>query len=168
MKRIIIIMVLISFITLSMTSCFGKFNLTKKIYQLNAGLGGNDFGGKFIKTIVMWAMYIIPVYPICGFVDIVVLNLIEFWTGSNPLTMNADETETRYLAFEGRNFEVITSKNRYDVLEISNPANTFSLVFDENSWYLHANNEIIKVTEEVGNETMLFSFSGDVLQVLPF
>lgn len=62
------------------TGCFGKFALTRKLYGWN-----DSFGNKFVKEIVMWGMWIIPAYELLFLGDFIVLNTIEFWTGSNPV-----------------------------------------------------------------------------------
>jgi hypothetical protein len=63
------------------SACYGKFALTRKVYELNGQITDN----KFVHSLVMWAFQIIPVYGCAAAVDVVVLNLIEFWTGSNPM-----------------------------------------------------------------------------------
>lgn len=62
------------------TGCYGKFALTKKLYDWNGSLGN-----KFLVWIVFLLFSFVPVYGIAVFVDVWVFNLIEFWTGSNPL-----------------------------------------------------------------------------------
>lgn len=63
-----------------MTGCYGKFSLTRKLYEWNG-----TFENKFLITILMWALMVIPVYALASFADLFVLNLIEFWTGTNPV-----------------------------------------------------------------------------------
>jgi len=76
-----------------LSGCFGKFALTQKVYKWN-----NSLGNKFVKTLVFWAFCIIPVYEVVvGFLDPVIFNLIEFWSGSNPLAMGPN-TQPRVLA----------------------------------------------------------------------
>ena len=70
------------------TGCFGKFALTRKLYGWN-----DSFDNKFVKTIVFWAFNIIPVYGVLGTADFLVLNLIEFWSGSNPVANVAPEVQ---------------------------------------------------------------------------
>jgi len=74
------------------SGCYGQFALTRKLYEWNGSLGN-----KFLNTVVMWAFLIIPVYEVCSFVDLVVLNLIEFWTGTNPMAVleHEDGSQTR-------------------------------------------------------------------------
>ncbi len=62
------------------TGCYGSFGLTKKVYQFNGGVGN-----KWLKSILFVAMNIVPVYGVSTFADAVIFNLIEFWTGSNPI-----------------------------------------------------------------------------------
>ncbi|MDD7298059.1 protein of unknown function [Fibrobacter intestinalis] len=65
----------------SLTACYGSYGLTKKIYNWNGTLGN-----KWLNSCVHFLMWVIPVYPICiGLVDGLVLNTVEFWTGSNPI-----------------------------------------------------------------------------------
>lgn len=71
------------------SSCIGSFSLTKKLYTWNNGVGD-----KFVNELVFLACNIIPVYPVCVGVDAIVLNTIEFWTGSSPMAATTTEIET--------------------------------------------------------------------------
>ena len=63
------------------TACYGSYGLTTKRYKLNGTLGN-----KWLNSCVHFLMWIIPVYPICaGLIDGLVLNTVEFWSGSNPV-----------------------------------------------------------------------------------
>ncbi len=83
------------------SACFGSFTLTRKVYSFNKSMDS-----KFVQTIVMWAFSIVPVYSIAATVDVFVLNLIEFWTGSNPLAMAPGEERTQNLEVDGRIFRL--------------------------------------------------------------
>lgn len=67
-------------LALGASGCYGKFALTKKLYDWNGSLGN-----KFLVWIVFIIFVIVPVYGVATFVDGFIFNLIEFWTGSNPL-----------------------------------------------------------------------------------
>ncbi len=67
------------------SGCFGKFGLTRKLYAWNEGVGD-----KWVRSVVMWGMMIIPVYGVAGAGDFLVLNTVEFWTGSNPALATGD------------------------------------------------------------------------------
>ena len=63
------------------TACYGSYGLTTKLYKWNGTLGN-----KWLDSCVHFLMWIIPVYPICaGLIDGLVLNTVEFWSGSNPV-----------------------------------------------------------------------------------
>lgn len=70
-----------TFLSLHVSGCFGSFALTKKIYGINEGVSEN----KFVRWLVFLAFTIIPVYGVGTFLDAIVFNSIEFWSGSNPL-----------------------------------------------------------------------------------
>lgn len=63
--------------TVTTTGCFGRFRLVRAVYDFNEGIGN-----KFARSLVTWAMIIVPVYGVAGLIDFVVLNTVEFWTGA--------------------------------------------------------------------------------------
>jgi hypothetical protein len=97
------------------SGCFGKFALVRKVYAFNDGLGN-----KFVKSLVFWAFYIIPVYGVCAIVDVVILNLIEFWTGSNPVAMGPNDKETQtVIGKDGNSYEITATQNRFDIVQLT-------------------------------------------------
>jgi len=48
---------------------------------------------------VFWLLVIIPIYEVFLVVDIVVLNLIEFWSGGDPMSMDNDDMEPLKVSF---------------------------------------------------------------------
>ena len=90
------------------------------------------------------------VYPITLFVDSIVLNTIEFWTGSNPLAENVGKTQT-IQGQDGVLYAVTTLENGY---QITNPAGEVTmLVYNaaNDSWSIEQNG----MTQE------LFRYNGD-------
>ncbi|MBO7061635.1 MAG: DUF3332 family protein [Fibrobacter sp.] len=64
-----------------LTGCYGSNACFNKLHKWNGTLGN-----KWLNSIVHFFLSYFPVYSICLFlVDGLVLNTIEFWTGSNPL-----------------------------------------------------------------------------------
>ncbi|HMV27068.1 MAG TPA: DUF3332 domain-containing protein [bacterium] len=120
--------------SISVSSCYGKFALTRKLYTWNGSVTGN----KFVNNLVFWALLIIPVYSIAGFVD-AILNTVEFWTGSNPMAMKEGEKEVKQFAHEGNTFEVTATKNRLQIVQLTGEQAGAStvLVFrpESKSWY---------------------------------
>ena len=63
------------------TGCYGQFAATRKIHNWNGHVSGN----KFVNSVVMWGLIVIPVYPLASLGDIFIFNPIEVVSGSNPL-----------------------------------------------------------------------------------
>ena len=79
MKKGIVTLLCAGMIVLS--GCYGKNACFNKLHDWNGTLGD-----KWINSIVHFILFWLPVYGICLFlVDGLVLNTVEFWTGSNPL-----------------------------------------------------------------------------------
>lgn len=79
MKKGIVTLLCAGMIVLS--GCYGKNACFNKLHDWNGTLGN-----KWLNSIVHFFLQIFGVYWIClGLIDGLVLNTIEFWTGSNPL-----------------------------------------------------------------------------------
>lgn len=88
MKRSLVNVVssmLIAVLLTTALGCYGSFPLINKVYKFNGTLGN-----KFVNELGFLVMNIIPVYGVAGFIDAVVLNTIEFWTGQNPASASND------------------------------------------------------------------------------
>ncbi|BDA77566.1 hypothetical protein LPTSP3_g04960 [Leptospira kobayashii] len=85
MKRLLVILSILMFSFGSFANCFGKFGVLKTMYGFHAGINvGSGFVAKLIRTILMYIPFI-WVYGFATFLDLVLFNLIEFWTDSNPI-----------------------------------------------------------------------------------
>lgn len=104
---------LIIWVGLLQTNCFGKFALTRKLYTWNDSLGNN-----FVKTLVMYVLFFIPVYAVVGIIDIILLNLIEFWSGSNPISMNEGDMEKQLVMKNGLAYEITATKNKFTITQL--------------------------------------------------
>jgi hypothetical protein len=84
------------------SGCFGKFQLTRMLHEANQSVED-----KYLRSAVTW-LFVIP-YALTGVLDIFIFNLIEFWSGENPIAGGpstkvvawGDETVTMTLAREG-------------------------------------------------------------------
>lgn len=86
MKRSFVQMVstlLIALMLITAFGCYGSFQLVNKVYKFNGTLGS-----KWVNELGFLVMVIVPVYGVATFVDAVILNTIEFWTGKNPMAVN--------------------------------------------------------------------------------
>ncbi len=145
MKKVSIsFLALLVLITSSLTGCFGSFGLTKKVYNAN-----KNVGGKFVQTLVMYLFYIIPVYAVASFVDLVLFNLIEFWSGTNPLAMKAGQSETQMATIEGKLYEITASKNQFRMRQVEGPdaGKEALLTYNttEEQWYLSDDDKSVAI-----------------------
>jgi hypothetical protein len=76
--KVVALVLVVSVGVVFSTGCFGKFQLTRKLYDINQSVED-----KYVRSAVTWLL-IIP-YGIAGFLDFAVFNLIEFWSGENPI-----------------------------------------------------------------------------------
>lgn len=95
------------------TGCFGEFALVRTIYEWNDDVADN----KFLKTLLFYGLNIIPVYGIAAFADFIIFNLIEFWGGSNPISMNEGDFERQVIPFEGEEYIVEATKNQFKIYQ---------------------------------------------------
>ena len=169
MKRItsLLMAVLISATLVTQTGCFGSFSLTHKVYDFNA-----DVGDKFVNTVVFWAFCIIPVYEVSGILDVFLLNLIEFWSGSNPVSMNEGETEIQIVRSGDKVYEITATKNKFHIEQTSGPqeGEWADLVYspEDQACYISTESEILKLAEidpEDGNMINLFLPDGKMFSV---
>lgn len=114
------------------TSCIGSFALTNKLLNWN-----RQVGNKFVNELVFFAFWILPVYEVSALADVLVLNSIEFWSGSNPVAQGKSVIEGqdgRYLVdCDGKGY-TITSENDGSVVRLD---------FDENeqTWSMTTNGD---------------------------
>lgn len=94
-KKLMLILSLTAFTLTSFTNCFGKFGLVRKLYQINDTVVSGGMVAKIVKTIVMYIFYI-P-YGIAFVLDVLVFNLVEFWTDKNPMGFNEYNKEGIYV-----------------------------------------------------------------------
>lgn len=130
------------------TSCMGKFALLKKLYAWNEDATGN----KFLNNLLFWILLIVPVYGFVTFVDAVILNLIEFWTGSNPMAMNeGDRIEKQMSDGNGGQFLAVATKNRMEVLYAGHPEKSFALVYQpaQKAWMLETDSKTMCLAREL-------------------
>jgi len=120
------------------SSCIGSFALFNKVKDWNESLTDS----KFVNEILYLAMWIVPVYEISFFVDNVVLNSIEFWTGSNPV---ANAGEVKKVQGEKGEYLVKTNADGYTITnEVGEELN---LKFDAEaqSWNVMNGDEAIEL-----------------------
>ncbi len=126
------------------TSCVGSFSLFNRVAKWNK----HATSSKFLNEIIF--LLISPAYAVCGVVDALVLNTVEFWSGSNPLAQKVGTTQ-EVLGKDGRYYAVTTLKDGY---EVKNPdGEVIKFVYDKktDSWSQIQN----------GKKTEIFRFNED-------
>lgn len=123
------------------SSCIGSFALHGKLLNWN-----RNIGNKFVNELVFLACSVIPVYGVCYLADALVLNSIEFWSGSNPVASIGDVKKVKG---ESGNYLVTTLKNGYSIQKEGEDT-AMELVYDQdrNSWnvvYEGSSTELLKM-----------------------
>jgi hypothetical protein len=96
------------------SGCIGSWWLTSKIYNWNDGATGN----KFIDNLLFWILGFVYMFTIT--IDFAIFNLLEFWTGSNPLAMNEGDIETAIVkGKDGNQYQMTVTKNRYEAVALT-------------------------------------------------
>lgn len=80
--------------TSSLQGCYGSFQLTGSLYEWN----GRVTRSAFVQQLLFWGLCIIPVYELALVGDTIIFNLLEFWTGSNPIADSGDAPANTVLA----------------------------------------------------------------------
>ncbi|MFA6147189.1 MAG: DUF3332 family protein [bacterium] len=74
-----IALVLVAAVGALSAGCFGKFQLTRKVYDINQSIDE-----QYVRSAATWIFVIAQVYTVAALLDFIVFNVIEFWTGENP------------------------------------------------------------------------------------
>lgn len=118
------------------TSCIGSFALTNKLLSWN-----KQVGNKFVNELVFFAFWVLPVYEVSCLADVLVINSIEFWSGSNPVAQGRSVIEGQ----DGRYFVDCDSKG-YTITS-ENDGSEVRLDFDDDSrtWSMTTNGETMEL-----------------------
>lgn len=156
--RTIVMIAMIAVMGVALTGCYGKFALTKKVYDFNTSLGN-----KFVNEVVFLAFCIVPVYEITFFVDGIALNLIEFWTGSNPLALQEGDNNVK---INGKNVKVNLTGNIATIYDdMGRPVATLNYNESDNSWYSTINGNTNKLMTVGTTNVTLYTPAGKVIDV---
>ena len=119
------------------SSCIGSFSLFNKYEKWQCNMTSN----KYVNGIV--GLILQPIVgSVCLFVDAVVLNTIEFWSGSNPMALNKVQTVKGQ---DGRYYAVKTLKDGYEVKAPNGEVTLFTHDSKTESWSITQNG----VTKEI-------------------
>lgn len=150
------------------TSCLGSFSAFNTLRDWNDGLTDN----KFLDNLVFWALCIVQVYSLFIVGDVLLFNLLEFWTGSNPIAMADGESETQYANVKGTDVRMTASKNKFDIVILSgeNEGKEVNLLFvpEDKSWNaIGENGALIKLASMEDGFYLIHTPEGETISIDP-
>jgi hypothetical protein len=146
MKKSLMAMALAA--SLLFSSCLGSFRAFNNLKDWNQEVSDS----KFVNNLVFWGLNIIPVYGLFFLGDTFIFNVIEFWSGSNPIAMQEGEREVQLVQRDGNTYEMTATKNRIGVAVLDGPkkGGKIELFYkpDEKSWNaIRPSGEIIRLSK---------------------
>ncbi len=138
----------------SFSSCVGSFALTNRLLDWN-----RHIDSKLVNEIVFLAFWILPVYEVSALADLVILNSIEFWSGSNSVEKDRRASTKTVTGSDGTKYLVRSDASGYTITTLGTDE-TIRLEFaaDDNAW------DIISAE---GTRTRLMTFVDDTHLALP-
>ncbi len=144
MKKIIIPIGLTASILL--TSCLGSFQFTNSALDWNKNATNN----KFTNNLLFFGLTLTQFYTVTLIVDAVFLNLLEYWNGDSPLSMEEGEIQQQKIKKDGKIYQITASKNKFELLVLKgeNKGEKLDLQYTESdqSWNaIMENGESVKL-----------------------
>lgn len=138
-------------VCLLLSSCLGKFGLVTGLKDFNENISSN----RFVNNLLFWI--ITPAYGLATFGDVIIFNVIEFWTGDNPVSLSEGEEQSQIVEANGKKYRIIATQNRFDIEVLDGSNEISSLVFtaENMSWTAIQN----------GQKTILGSFDEEGYQL---
>ena len=146
--------------SLLFTSCIGSFKMWNGLKDWNQGVGD-----KFVNELVFIALHIVPVYEIAYLADLVVLNTIEFWSGSNPMASN----EVKEIKGENGEYLVKSNNNGYTITN-KDDNQSMDLVYNQETqtWNAVTDTENIELVKINNNGTVSINMqNGTSMTIMP-
>jgi hypothetical protein len=70
-------LVLAAALSTTAAGCYGSYSAFHAVH----GWNGHASGSKVVNSLIHFGFYVIPVYPLCLFGDLIIFNNVEFITG---------------------------------------------------------------------------------------
>lgn len=159
-RNLIMAVTVLLTVSLLFTSCIGSFRLTNRLLEWNRSLDN-----KFVNELVFIAFCIVPVYGVTILADSLVLNSIEFWNGTNPISAS---TSTRTIETENGRYIVETTPDGYHISK-EGEEKSVDLLFDADSrtWNMVTeghSHKLLQFTDKK-DEVVMFLSDGKEMKV---
>ena len=146
--------------SISLPSCYGPFKLTTKLYKWNTSLG-SDVANEIVFLIFA---VVVPIYGITLFIDAVILNTIEYWSGSNPVSMNEGDYEQQLVkGKDGVTYRMEATQNQLEITAVDgrNAGETTKMNYlpSEQRWEISKNDVVTSTIDVLGIEDNLATLS---------
>ncbi len=166
MKKPIVAVALAS--SLLFSSCLGSFQAFNNLKEWNQSVTDS----KWVNNLIFWGLNIIPVYSLFFVGDTFIFNVIEFWSGSNPIAMKDGESEVQMVERDGNTFEMVATKNRIHITVVDGPKEGKKLEMffkpDEKSWNaIRPDGEMIKLSSMEDGFYIVYLPNGNEVKLDP-
>lgn len=148
-------------------SCLGSYSAFNNLRDWNEDVTNN----KFVNNFIFWGLNIIPVYGLFFAGDTLIFNVIEFWSGDNPVAMNAGESQTKVLAYKGSTYKMTATKNKFviNVIEGEKKGNSIELVYqpEDKFWNAEKDGKLIKLSSFKDGLMLVYLPNGETVKINP-
>ncbi|MDR3297301.1 MAG: DUF3332 domain-containing protein [Prevotellaceae bacterium] len=140
-----------------MSSCLGSFGLFKRVLSWNQRVTNE----KWVNELVFLVFCVVPVYEFAWLIDSLVLNSIEFWTGSSPMA-GVDKV----VRGEKGDYHVKSITNGYRI-ELLGSNQKADLLFDPatQTWSMNENGTSTKLVTFVDGDNTTIHFGNAAMTV---
>ncbi|EKR92119.1 PF11810 domain protein [Leptospira santarosai str. CBC379] len=164
-RKVIVAILAPMILLVSFANCFGKFAIVKKVYEVNDSFNiGSGLLAKLIKTLVMYFPFSV-LYVVGFFFDLILFNLIEFWSGSNPVGYNEYDENGKYVkTYEENGEKLLLSYSdfgkRLDIRfeKEGDSQNLVAFRSEPGKFFVEKNGELREISvssETIGSKTIL-------------
>ncbi len=149
------------------TSCLGSYSAFNSLRAWNSQISNN----KFVNNLLFWAMWIVPVYEIFILGDTVIFNVVEFWSGTNPIAMQEGQVETQTIVKNGNTYQMTATKNKMfiNVIAGKDKGQSVTLLYnpEEKTWYAKKDGKTIKLSSLKDGSYVVYLPKGQEVYMSP-
>lgn len=139
------------------SSCIGSFGLFNRLLDWN-----KNIDNKFVNELVF--VVFLPVYSVAMLADGLVLNSIEFWSGTNPV---ADAGTVKKIETKDGTYAIETKQDGYHIQK-EGEKDALDLVYNEadQSWSMVADGDTTRMFKYIdGDEVVMYLPDGREMNV---